>query len=54
LGRFRDLVGAEVQRGQTLAEIQAAKPTAELDAIWGRAMFPPDLFTEMVVRSLPR
>lgn len=51
LGRFRDLVVVELQAGRTLAEIQAAKPTAELDAVWGRTMFPPDLFTEMVVRS---
>lgn len=51
LGRFRDLVVAEMRRGRTLAEIQAAKPTAELDAVWGGTMFPPDLFTEMVVRS---
>jgi glyoxylase-like metal-dependent hydrolase (beta-lactamase superfamily II) len=54
LQRFRDLVVAEMEAGRTLAEVQAAKPTAELDAIWGRRMFPPDAFTELVFRSFGR
>jgi hypothetical protein len=43
-----------MEAGRTLAEVQAAKPTAELDAIWGRRMFPPDAFTELVFRSFGR
>jgi len=34
--------------------VQAAKPTAALDAAWGRRMFPPDAFTELVYRSFGR
>lgn len=54
LQRFRDLVVAEMNAGRTLAEAQAAKLTAEIDAVWGRRMFPPDAFTELVYRSFGR
>ncbi len=54
LQQFRDLVVAEMTAGRTLAEVQAAKPTAALDAAWGRRMFPPDAFTELVYRSFGR
>lgn len=54
LQQFRDLVVAEMEAGKTLAEVQAAKPTAALDAVWGRRMFPPDAFADLVFRSFGR
>jgi cyclase len=54
LQQFRDLVVAEMTSGRSLAEAQAAKVTAELDDVWGRRMFPPDAFTELVYRSFGR
>lgn len=53
LAGFRDIIAKEKAAGKSLEEIQEAKPTAELDARWGSTMFPPNVFTELVFRSLP-
>lgn len=49
---FRSIIAGEIESGNKLEKIQAARPTEALDRKWGRAAFPPDLFTEMVFRSL--
>lgn len=54
LQEFRDIVAREIAAGRDLATIIAEKPTARLDAVWGKRMFPPEAFTEMVYRSLKR
>ena len=52
LQRFRDAVAPLVAEGKSLEEILAAKATAEVDAEFGSAMFPPAEFTHMVYLSL--
>jgi glyoxylase-like metal-dependent hydrolase (beta-lactamase superfamily II) len=39
--------------GQTVEQAVAAKPTAELDAAWGKGMFSGDAFTALVYSTLP-
>jgi glyoxylase-like metal-dependent hydrolase (beta-lactamase superfamily II) len=48
----RDAVAAEIAAGKGLEEVLAARPTAALDERWGKTMFPPATFTEIVYRSL--
>ena len=43
---------AEKGAGRTLAEVQAAKPSAEFDAVWGKGMMPPDNFVALVYGTL--
>jgi hypothetical protein len=38
--------------GKTLAEAQAAKPSAAFDAAWGKGMLPPDDFVALVYNTL--
>lgn len=49
-GRIKKLM----QQKQTLAAIQAARPTAEFDEVWGKAYLKPDDWVEMVYRGLER
>jgi len=44
----RDAVKPLVAQGKTLAEVQAAKPTAPWDAQWGGGFLKPDRFVEIV------
>jgi cyclase len=48
----RDTVGALKKKGQSLAEVQAAKPTASLDAVWGKGFVAPDAFVALVFNTL--
>lgn len=56
---FRDML-VEVRRrvitlkreGKTLAQVQAARPTADLDARWGRSLISGNLFTTLVYRGV--
>jgi glyoxylase-like metal-dependent hydrolase (beta-lactamase superfamily II) len=48
----RDAVAAEIATGKNLEGVLAARPTAALDERWGKTMFPPATFTEIVYRSL--
>jgi cyclase len=43
-----------VRAGKTLAEVQAARPTAAWDAKWGQGFLKPEVFTEIVYTSLSR
>ena len=48
LATIRDRVRAQKAKGATLEEIQAAKPTAEFDAEWGKGMLGPNQFVALV------
>jgi glyoxylase-like metal-dependent hydrolase (beta-lactamase superfamily II) len=48
LAAVRDKVRAQKAKGATLEQVQAAKPTAEFDAQWGKGMMGPDAFVALV------
>lgn len=52
LSKVRDRVAAAIAKKQTLAQIKAAKPSAEFDAEWGNAFIKPDMLIETVYQSL--
>ncbi len=52
LTTVRDRVRTQKKAGRTLAEVQAAKPSAEFDAVWGKGMMPPDNFVALVYGTL--
>jgi len=54
LVKVRDRVKPMVAAGKSLADVQAAKPTADLDAQWGVTMMKPDKFLEMVYNGLAK
>lgn len=53
LEEYRRLVSAEKAAGRSLGEVVAARPAAILDDQWGKAMFPPEAFIEMIWLSAP-
>ena len=52
LSAVRDRVQTEKKAGKTLAEVQAAKPSAAFDASWGKGMMGPDDFVALVYGTL--
>ena len=50
----RDRIKQAVAAGRTLAQVQAAKPTAEFDAVWGNGRITPALFVEILYTELSR
>ena len=52
LVEVRGKVAALKAKGQTLAQVQAAHPTAALDAKWGRSVIDGSLFTALVYRGV--
>lgn len=48
----RDRIRRAVTAGQTLEQVQAAKPTAEFDAVWGKGTITPTLFVEILYTDL--
>ncbi|MCP4291526.1 MAG: MBL fold metallo-hydrolase [bacterium] len=50
---FRQAIAQAKADGQGLEEALASDVTAEVDEQWGKKMFPPAAFREMVYRSLP-
>lgn len=48
LASIRDKVRAQKAKGATLEQVQAAKPTAEFDAQWGKGMMGPAAFVALV------
>ena len=48
LATIRDRVRAQKAKGATLEQVQAAKPTAEFDAEWGKGMLGPNEFVALV------
>ena len=49
---IRDRVAALKRQGKTLAEVQAARPTAAFDGKWGRSIINGSLFTALVYRGV--
>lgn len=47
-GRIRDQLRAK----RTLDQVQASKPTAEFDAVWGKGFLKPDKFVEMLYKNM--
>ncbi|MBI1967055.1 MAG: MBL fold metallo-hydrolase [Gemmatimonadetes bacterium] len=50
----RDRVRRAMAGGRTVEQVQAAKPTAEFDAVWGKGFLSPDTFVEIVYSDLSR
>lgn len=48
----RDRVRSLVQQGKSLAEVAAAKPTAEFDAAWGKGFINADAFVDRVYNDM--
>ncbi len=49
---IRDNVSRLMQKGNTLEEVVAAKPTQAFDQKWGNGFLPPDKFAELVYMDL--
>ena len=54
LSSARAAVLPHITRGASLQQVIAAKPTAELDATWGKGLFNGDQFVEMLYSDLSR
>lgn len=52
LVRIRSRVAALKAQGKSLAQVQAAHPTADFDAHWGRSVISGELFTALVYRGV--
>jgi cyclase len=52
LAGIRDKVKPMVKAGRSLAQVQAARPSAPWDATWGNAFFKPEQFVAVVFQSL--
>jgi cyclase len=52
LTTVRDNVQKLKASGKTLAEVQAAKPSADFDAVWGKGRMGPDSFVALVYTTL--
>ena len=52
LATIRDRVAALKSSGKTLADVQAAKPSAAFDAEWGKGFMKPDAFVGLVYSTL--
>lgn len=51
---IRDRIAKMVAARKTLAEVAAAKPTAEFDAKWGKGFITPDMMVDQVYTSLKK
>ena len=54
LATVRDRVQKLVRQGKTLAQVKAAKPSAEFDATWGTGFVNPDRFVEILYGDLSK
>jgi len=54
LAAIRDKVKPMVAAGKSLDEIKAAKPTAAWDEAWGKGFIKPDVFLEILYKSLSK
>jgi cyclase len=52
LSTVRDKVAALKTAGASEQEVIAKKPTADLDSVWAKGTFPPDMFVGIVYRTL--
>jgi len=58
---YRDMLAAvagrvagQIKQGRKLEEVVASKPTAQLDAAWGKGFLAPDKFVEMLYGNLKK
>jgi len=51
---IRDRIAKMVAAKKTLADVAAAKPTAEFDAKWGKGFITPDMMVDQVYKSLQK
>ncbi len=49
----RDRVQGLKRAGRSMQEAMDAKPTSDLDSLWGKGMMTPDLFVQQVYKTLP-
>ena len=49
-GRIR----AQLRTKKTLEQVQASKPTAEFDAVWGKGFLNPERFVEMLYKNMEK
>src|SRR5882724_9642502 len=61
LKAYRDMLAAvsgqvasQIKQGKKLEEVVASKPTAQLDAAWGKGFLTPDKFVEMLYGNLKK
>jgi len=52
IATIRDRVQVAKRSKKTLAQVQAAKPSAQFDAEWGKGMMKPDDFIALVYNTL--
>ena len=52
LAGVRDKVKPMVKAGRSLAQVQAARPSARWDPTWGNSFFTPEQFVAVVFQSL--
>ena len=52
IATIRDRVRTQKRAKKTLAQVQAARPSAEFDAAWGKGMMPPNDFVALVYNTL--
>lgn len=52
LRTVRSRVKTLVDKGTSLVDVKAAKPTADLDGVWGNGFMQPDTFVEIVYTGL--
>jgi cyclase len=52
LKAIRDKVAEQKKAGKTLAQVQAAKPSAQFDSAWGKGMMGADDFVALVYNTL--
>ncbi len=52
IATIRDRVREMKRAKKTLAQVQAAKPSAQFDAAWGKGMMPPNDFVALVYNTL--
>ena len=52
LSSVRDRVAKLKQSGASEQEVLAKKPTADLDSVWAKGTFPPDMFVGIVYRTV--
>ena len=51
---IRDRVKKLAAAGKSLADVQAAKPTAEFDAAWGKGFIKPEMFVETIYNEVSK
>lgn len=52
IATIRDRVRTQKRAKKTLEQVQAARPSAEFDAVWGKGMMPPNDFVALVYNTL--